>query len=418
MQEIIRFSNNQIAKHATQALRRDFYNELSVSQKICLVLTGLRGIGKTTAICQYLAEQRITGRKVLYYSCDSSFGEDLSLFDIAKTFSTYDIIAFDEVHKRKNWDLQIKNIVDNFPAMNFLVSGSSSLKIKQADLSRRHIKLRVKGLSFREYLRFKFKREFPKWKFQDLLLNHIEIGAELIEICETMGIDIVQEFHIYLKAGYFPTIFSLGDDEFIYHQTLIAQISQVLTEDILELYPELSGESIMRMKRLLKIISKISPFTTDLAKIKETLQIHDNRTVKNYLHYLEEAELLNRITKESSLYASLKKPEKILLENPNFNHALAILPPDAEVNIGALRESFVVNALKYATTCQLADKGDFVTGDGTTLEVGGKSKNFKQIAKVTNSYLLCDNMVKGECGKIPLWMLGFLENTYKLGEDF
>ena len=333
-----------------------------MSKKICLVITGLRGIGKTTAICQYLAEQRNEGRKVLYYSCDSSFGSDTSLFDIAKSFSTYDVIAFDEVHKRENWDQQIKNIVDNFPHLNLLVSGSSSLKIKQADLSRRHIKLRVKGLSFREYLGFKLKRELPKWSFPDFISNHIEIGAQLLEGFEKMGVDIVHEFHIYLKMGYFPTIFALNDDEFIYHQTVIAQISQVLTDDILAIYPELTGEAIMRMKRLLKVISKISPFTTDLAKIKETLQIQDNRTVKSYLTYLEEAELITRVTKESSLYASLKKPEKILLENPNYHHALAILPPDTEVNIGTLRESFVVNALKFATSCQLADKGDFVTG--------------------------------------------------------
>jgi hypothetical protein len=53
-------------------------------------------------------------------------------------------------------------------------------------------------------------------------------------------------------------------------------------------------------------------------------------------------------------------------------------------------------------------KGDVLVDDKYLLEVGGKKKKFDQIADVSNSYVVADNIEVGIGNKIPLWIFGML----------
>lgn len=53
-------------------------------------------------------------------------------------------------------------------------------------------------------------------------------------------------------------------------------------------------------------------------------------------------------------------------------------------------------------------KGDVLVDDKYLLEVGGKKKKFAQIADVSNSYVVADNIEVGIGNKIPLWIFGML----------
>jgi hypothetical protein len=53
-------------------------------------------------------------------------------------------------------------------------------------------------------------------------------------------------------------------------------------------------------------------------------------------------------------------------------------------------------------------KGDVLIDDKYLLEVGGKKKKFDQIADVSNSYVVADNIEVGIGNKIPLWIFGLL----------
>lgn len=53
-------------------------------------------------------------------------------------------------------------------------------------------------------------------------------------------------------------------------------------------------------------------------------------------------------------------------------------------------------------------KGDVLVDDKYLFEVGGKKKKFAQIADVSNSYVVADNIEVGLGNKIPLWMFGML----------
>lgn len=54
------------------------------------------------------------------------------------------------------------------------------------------------------------------------------------------------------------------------------------------------------------------------------------------------------------------------------------------------------------------EKGDFKVDGTYTFEVGGPSKDFKQIAGVPNSYVLADDIDFPLGNKLPLWIVGFL----------
>ena len=52
--------------------------------------------------------------------------------------------------------------------------------------------------------------------------------------------------------------------------------------------------------------------------------------------------------------------------------------------------------------------GDFLFDGKLLIEVGGKGKDFSQIADLPDSYLAVDNVEIGVGNRIPLWMLGLL----------
>jgi hypothetical protein len=54
------------------------------------------------------------------------------------------------------------------------------------------------------------------------------------------------------------------------------------------------------------------------------------------------------------------------------------------------------------------EKGDFLIDGKYTFEIGGKSKNNRQIYSLPNAYIAADDIEYGVENKIPLWMFGFL----------
>lgn len=81
----------------------------------------------------------------------------------------------------------------------------------------------------------------------------------------------------------------------------------------------------------------------------------------------------------------------------------------SDVNIGTLRETFAVSQLCIGHTVEYSKKhGDFCINGKHVFEVGGKDKNFTQIAGVQDSYVLADDIETPLGRKLPLWVVGFL----------
>ena len=56
----------------------------------------------------------------------------------------------------------------------------------------------------------------------------------------------------------------------------------------------------------------------------------------------------------------------------------------------------------------MPERGDLMVDDKYLFEVGGKSKKFKQISNIPNSFVVADEIEIGFGNKIPLWMFGLL----------
>lgn len=92
-----------------------------------------------------------------------------------------------------------------------------------------------------------------------------------------------------------------------------------------------------------------------MKKLKKILEIGDEKTLKTYLKYLEDAGIILQFTKSGQ---SLK--------------------------------------------------GDFLVDGELLFEIGEKKKSFTQIKDIKKSFLAIDNIESGFGNKIPLWLFGFL----------
>ena len=81
--------------------------------------------------------------------------------------------------------------------------------------------------------------------------------------------------------------------------------------------------------------------------------------------------------KDAKGITQLQKPNKIYLENTNLLYTLS----PQNTNVGNLRETFFINQLQTKHLVEYADKGDFYVDRKFTFEIGGLTKNNKQIVK-------------------------------------
>jgi predicted AAA+ superfamily ATPase len=392
-----------------QSYRRYFIQRTILNERFSLLI-GQRGVGKTTLLIQYLldhANNNLLSSKILYVPVDHIALGSLTLYDIAKQFNLVggEFIAFDEIHKYSNWSAELKSIYDTFPELKIIASGSSALEIHKGshDLSRRSIIYRVSGLSFREYLELLFSIKLSSFSLHDLLNHSLQYTYEIISVLAPFKNKILPLFHQYLVHGFYPYYFELQDEE-KFKITLEQNVHTTLEADLSAIYPALTGISIKKIKQLLTFIGESVPFTPKWLNLKKILEIGDERTLKTYFKYLEDAELILTLYKSSKKLSAITSPEKIYLNNPNLAHVISM----GNENIGTVRETFFLNMLSKLHSVTLPLQGDFLVDKEIIFEVGGEKKNIKQIYNHHAAYLACDNIETGTSNKIPLWLFGFL----------
>ena len=83
---------------------------------------------------------------------------------------------------------------------------------------------------------------------------------------------------------------------------------------------------------------------------------------------------ISNLYKDATGITQLQKPDKLYLENTNFQFVLA---PHA-ANKGSVRETFAANQLGYQYSLEYTTAGDFLVDGTYTLEVGGRKKGSKK----------------------------------------
>ena len=375
--------------------KRYFFDMVDFNEKL-IGIVGARGVGKTTFLLQYLDGLEIADDKKLYFSVDSIVGYETTLFDIAEDFSNLGgkSLVIDEIHKYKNFEIELKEIYD-FLDIQIIFSGSSAiiLEHKKADLSRRAVLYRVKGLSFREFLELKLDKKFKKYELSEILDNHIALSKQI-----TKEIKPLEHFREYLKYGYYPFYF---DTPNTYYLKLEETVNVVIESDLPIIF-NIEPNNIRKLKQLVAYICNSKPYELNLTNLSTKIGIN-RKTLYLYIHYLSLGDIFLKVLPKAKGDTVFSKPSKLYLNNTNLSYAYC-----NSQDIGTLRESFFVNQLNRNYEIKYSKVGDFLIDDKYIVEIGGKNKSFKQIANIPNSYVVADDIEVGFGNKIPLWLFGFL----------
>lgn len=378
---------------------RPFVHQVHWNQRL-VSIRGARGVGKTTLLLQYIKQTYGENPKdAIYVSLDNLYFSRHTFLEFVDEF--YKMggkhIFADEVHKYQGWSQELKNAYDSYPDMRFVITGSSVLNIlnSDADLSRRCINYNLQGLSFREYLQLCEGITFDAVSLPDLLHDANDLCAEVNAKCRPLAY-----FDKYLRQGYYPYILEGKED---YYER-ISNVANLILE--IEL-PQLCGvdvSNIRKLKSLLAILASEYPMQLDMMKLSSMAGM-SRTTLLAYLQHLQRARLINLLYSGDTSLKKMQRPDKIYMENTNLMHALSL----ADINEGTQRETFFVNQVDYLHRIEYASsQADFLVDGKYTIEVGGKSKDGKQIANVKDAYIAADGIENPFGNKIPLWCFGFL----------
>jgi hypothetical protein len=368
-------------------LVRYLHSKINWENRIIAIM-GARGVGKTTLLLQHI-KLNCTIQKSLYVSADDFYFSSNTLFDLATQFQLNggEFLFIDEIHKYSNWSKEIKMMYDNLPQLKIIITGSSILDLYKGtdDLSRRVIRYSLEGLSFREYLNLVHNFEIQPYTFDQIIKN--EVVLKEVEFP-------LMHFKNYLKNGYYP-FFNEPD-----YEIRLNNILNMTIETDIPMYAKMNIGTALKMKQLLSIIAKSVPFKPNFTKIAELVDVHRNQIVE-FLHYFEKAGIIMQLRDKTEGIRSMGKVEKIFLDNPNLMYAIG----SHATEVGNVRETFFYNQMKLEHSVFTHRNADFQIDD-IIFEVGGKNKSKKQIAGLSEAYLVKDDIVFGYQNTIPLWHFG------------
>ncbi len=305
----------------------------SLSLRQMTFITGLRRVGKTTLIFQLIdrliRENRVAPYQVLYFSFDETryrLDEILDFYqvnilqtDLRAVDRIY--IFFDEIQKLSHWPEQVKILYDLYPNVKITLSGSANIimKVKSREsLAGRFFDYAIDPLDFPEYLAFRGIA--------------VDGGREGV-----FQQTIEREFRQFLKTGGFIEAIPFDDGQLVrYFKESI--LERVTYRDIPEVFAIAMPDLLLR---LLNILAQSPGFYLEYKNLASDLQF-DQRTIINYLSYLEYSFLLQKLYNYSTnLLSSEKKLKRAYLANTGFTCALA-----GQMNFPLLMEQFWVNFLK------------------------------------------------------------------------
>ncbi len=393
----LRKRHNALINSIDMRFQRSIMAKLPWNERL-VGIKGARGIGKTTLMLQYIKKTYHLNDEAFYVSLDDPYFYNNRLIDFVDDYVALGgkHIFIDEVHKYPDWAPEVKKIYDYNPDLKVVFSGSSLLELldSRADLSRRALAYTMQGLSFREFLDFKYQLKIDSYELNEILTNHLEIALEIGKTLKPL-----KYFAEYLRVGYFPFY---ENDTTLYYKRLTEIINMIIELEI-PVLRKTDISKIPKLKQLLAIISLAVPFKPNITSLAKKIGISRNSLLE-YLYAMSDADIIKSIHKNSFGVSLLQKPQKLYLENTNYMFALKSTEP----NVGNLRETFFLNQLSQSHRLTYPEKADFQVDDKYLIEIGGKNKSDKQITGIDYAYIAADDMAFGHKNKIPLWLFGFL----------
>lgn len=395
MIEQLQLLSNQILSQKVPEYKRFLFDKIDFNERLIGVL-GSRGVGKTTLLLQYL-HSIFKEKKTLYIMADHPIVFELGLFNIANEFQKKggEVLIIDEIHKIKNFEIDLKLIYDSFFSLNVVFTGSNAVAIDnaKADLSRRAIIYKLPVLSFREFLELEINKKFETISLQEILENHVTHAIDILSKVKPFAY-----FEEYLKGGAYP-FYKTSKNSYV--QKLLNASMQILETDLPMIYA-IEHDKINSLKKMMVMLCQSEPYDINISKLCSAVELNQ-RTLYKYLGILQAAGLIRILGAKSTGISIISKPEKMYLDNTNL---FSIFCNNSK--IGTMRETFFASSVSYNHNINYPKSGDFILDEKYTFEIGGKDKSFKQIKDAKEGFVVSDDIEVGFDNKIPLWLFGFI----------
>jgi len=231
-------------------------------------------------------------------------------------------VFFDEIQYLKNWEVHLKSLVDSYPKVKFVASGSAAAALKAASVESgagRFTDFFLPPLTFAEYL------EFIELDFQSM-----DIDARNDHLVKYVNHGGYPESVLSEQVQKNPEVFIKNDI-----------IDKVLLRDLPSLY---GINDIQELNRLFTLLAYNTGQEVSVKGLSEESGIAKN-TINKYIGYLEAAFLIFRINRVDRDARTLKRITnfKVYLTNPSMRSALFDRVEDGSSEIGALIETALIS---------------------------------------------------------------------------
>ena len=278
-----------------------------------ILLLGPRQVGKTTLVRE-IAET--SGQPYLYLNGDNAnvpeLLRDRNAVSLKQVLGSNQLVILDEAQNIDEVGLKLKLLIDSYPEVQLLVTGSSSLDLSHGV---------NESLTGRKY-------EYNMYP------------VAYAELVSDMGLlDARATLERRLIYGSYPEVINYPDEQ---EEVLLTLSSSYLYKDLLNL------QDIRRVDLLRKILQAIAfqvGSEVSYTELGRTVQA-DNQTVERYIDLLEQAFIIFRLPSLSrNLRNEIKRGRKIYFWDNGIRNALIsnFIPFSLRQDKGALWENFLVS---------------------------------------------------------------------------
>lgn len=321
----------------------------SLEPRRALILMGPRRVGKTVIMhhsMQQLITEGVSAQNIIYINVETPIYNKIlleQLFQIACTITeknpTKDTlyVFFDEIQYLKNWEVELKSMVDAYRNVKFIASGSAAAELKKRSNESgagRFTDFHLPPLTFFEYIHLK--------GYSNIMLKRaIEWSNNSCEIYSCKNINTLNALFIdYINYGGYPeVVFSdkirENPGQFIRHDI----IDKVLLRDLPSLY---GINDVQELNSLFTMIAYHSGAQFSYEKLSKESGIQ-KETLKKYINYLEAAFLIKVVRRTDDTAKSYQREIqfKIYLTNPSLRCALFEPLTEQSPEIGDMVETAV-----------------------------------------------------------------------------
>ena len=314
-----------------------------------LILMGPRRVGKTVMLyhtIQRLIADGVSPQNIVYISVETPIYNRIlleQLFNLAKqALGKADsrerfYVFFDEIQYLKEWEVNLKSLVDTYRNVKFVASGSAAAELKKrSDESGagRFTDFNLPPLTFYEYIHLKGYSH---------LMQPVEMEWGDGSMAGYAAIDIARLNRLFVDyinyGGYPEVVFSRhiqeNAEQFIRHDI----IDKVLLRDLPSLY---GITDVQELNSLFTMIAYHSGAQFSYEGLSKDSGVRKD-TLRKYIQYLEAAFLVKKIHRADDTAKEYRREMlfKLYLTNPSLRCALFQPITESDEIIGNMVETAV-----------------------------------------------------------------------------